>query len=702
MMSTRPVQQHIGLPVQFPCESMTAVLSQVFGFSSFRANQKSVCRAATAGRDVLLVMPTGSGKSLCYQLPGLLRGGTTLVISPLIALMEDQASKLKHKGISVATIHSGQDRGLTRQACRDYLQGILQFLLIAPERLRVPGFAEMLAKRTPALIAVDEAHCISQWGHDFRPDYRKLGPWLQGFRPTPVIALTATATPVVQEDICQQLGLQQPLRLIHGFRRDNLAIEVVEAAPSERMQLVKELVLPAERRPAIVYAPTRKQAEALAVSLSPLYPTAAYHAGLDGDRRRQVQQQFLEGKLEIMTATIAFGMGIDKADIRTVVHTALPGSIEAYYQEIGRAGRDGKPSRALLMHSYADRHTHDFFLERDYPDPAILAALYAQLRPEPQSRAALEQKLRIASETMDKALEKLWIYGGCGMDVRDNVSRGREDWRPSYVAQAEQKRLQIEQMMRLAEADQCRMSALVRHFGDTSDASTMCGLCDFCAPARCLAQQFRTASQAERRTLFRLLAMLRPGEVRSTGQLHRQLFPTAEMTRDEFEQVVGAMARAGLAETADAEFVKDGKRIPYRTLALTAAAAEVNEATPLALVIKQTAGLSKPGRRRPKVTPNIATSRSAVLGSASARLKEVPPYRESPLGQRLRHWRSEQARIRKVPAFRIFADRVLHAIVAQRPATIQDLLAIPGIGLSTVERYGLELCRLLHGDAAPE
>ena len=381
-----------------PDESLDALLHRAFGFAAFRANQEEVCRTVIEGRDALLVMPTGAGKSLCYQLPGLARGGTTLVISPLIALMEDQFRKLRDRGFAVECIHSGRGRAGSRQVCIDYLNGKLQFLFIAPERLRVRGFPEMLAKRKPTLIAIDEAHCISQWGHDFRPDYRLLGGYLPTLRPAPVIALTATATVVVQQDICNQLGLDHQASFIHGFRRSNIAIEVVETSPSQRPNLARELLSDPDRRPAIIYTPSRKQAESVAALLARDFTTAAYHAGLDADRRGRVQDRFLNGKLEVIVATIAFGMGIDKANIRSVVHTALPGSIEAYYQEIGRAGRDGEPSRAILMHSYADRHTHDFFFERDYPDVKLLDQIYGRLRAEPQPREFIEKQSRVPSE----------------------------------------------------------------------------------------------------------------------------------------------------------------------------------------------------------------------------------------------------------------------------------------------------------------
>src|ERR1700761_6826867 len=391
---------------------LSAILHRTFGHTEFRPHQQEVCEAAAAARDLLLVMPTGSGKSLCYQLPAMALGGTALVISPLIALMEDQAAKLTALGLRVARIHSGLDRAASRQACVDYLQGKLQFLFVAPERLRVPGFPEMLAKAKPSLVAVDEAHCISQWGHDFRPDYRMLGQYLPALRPAPVMALTATATPAVQKDIVAQLGMDAPKLFIHGFRRENLAIEVVEVPTPMRPTAICALLEKFERRPAIVYASSRKQSESLAEELARKMPAAAYHAGLDAETRERVQTAFQRGDVQVVVATIAFGMGIDKADIRTVIHAGLPSTLEGYYQEIGRAGRDGAPSRTFLMHSYADQRTRDFFLTRDYPPVDHLEKVFRFLNDEPQLVDEIRAKSKLSEEEFEKALEKLEIHGG--------------------------------------------------------------------------------------------------------------------------------------------------------------------------------------------------------------------------------------------------------------------------------------------------
>ena len=680
---------------------LTVLLHHAFGFDRFLPNQETVIQAVIEGRDVLLVMPTGSGKSLCYQLPAIARGGTTLVISPLIALMEDQVAKLKALGFVVESIHSGRRRMESRDVCRDYLAGKLQFLFIAPERLRVAGFPEMLAKRPVSLIVVDEAHCISQWGHDFRPDYRRLGQYVPNLRPAPVIALTATATQPVQDDIVTQLGLSKPARFIHGFRRSNIAIEVVEVSPSERSPLTRELLSDAGRRPAIVYTPTRKQAEALANELSVDHTAAAYHAGLDAERRKQVQEEFLAGKLQIIVATIAFGMGIDKADVRTVIHTALPGSIEAYYQEIGRAGRDGKPSRALLMHSYADRYTHDFFYERDYPDVAILESIYAMLEDQPQEKRELQKQALMDPEVFDRALEKLWTHGGAVVDYAENVTRGHDDWRQPYLAQGQHKRQQIELMIRYAESNQCRMANVVRHFGDVADGEKPCGICDYCAPQTCTAQRFRTATPTEHAALLRTVAELHAGGMKSTGRLYSELFPRKEMSRDDFENLLGGMARAGIVMLADAVFEKEGRQIPYRTARLTPAGSKLDARTPVNLVMKDQEPASSPSRRKRREKPTIpGKSRETPTYSPSIHKggranRPTDSKSDTAVEDALRAWRLAEARRLGVPAFRIFTDRALSGLLELRPATSSEMLSVPGIGLRIAEKYGKEICRIL-------
>jgi ATP-dependent DNA helicase RecQ len=694
--------------------NLEALLHQTFGFAEFRANQEAVCRAATDGRDVLLVMPTGAGKSLCYQLPAIARGGTALVISPLIALMDDQATKLTAAGLRVARIHSGLSRDEARQACRDYLDGTLQFLFIAPERMRVPNFPEMLARRKPSLIAIDEAHCISAWGHDFRPDYRTLGDFLPALRPAPVIALTATATPTVQRDIITQLKLTQPDLFIHGFRRHNLAIEVVELSKPRRNEFTATLLKEKSNRPAIVYAPSRKAAEELASTLGG--SAAAYHAGLDPATRERVQRHFLSGNLEVVVATIAFGMGIDKADVRTVVHTALPGSVEQYYQEIGRAGRDGKPSRTVLLHSFADRKMHDFFLERDYPAITDLTHVAALLTSDYQMPDLLRQRLQMDAETFDKAVEKLIAQGAANIDMGGNV-RAAEDaprsaaWRKGYDEQINFRRSQIDRMVQFAESAQCRMAALIQHFGDTDDGLRPCGHCDFCSPQSATAQTFRPPTAEEDRQLRAILRAL-DGQSRATGRLHTELSTgplrnTPAADRKVFDTLLDALTRSGLITLITDHWTNpEGNVVTYKKAALTHEGRTLTGPLPPDLLLKESSQATTTSRKKSKSSNSksgaVGTAKSSTASLKAERDQTTAAYTptQKSLEAKLRDWRKNEAAKTGKPAFIVFGDSVLHNLVVATPKTISQLLTVSGIGQEKADRYGAHLIALCRAEAA--
>lgn len=676
--------------------SLRSTLNEVFGFDDFRPYQEAVCTDVIKGEDVLLVMPTGAGKSICYQLPGLIRTGTTLVVSPLIALIDDQVTKLQAWGLRAEAIHSGRDRSQAQQTCRSYLQGTLDFLFIAPERLGVPGFLELLAKRKPSLIAVDEAHCISCWGHDFRPDYRLLAERLPKLRPCPIIGLTATATPLVQQDIEDQLAMNTPKRHTHGFRRKNIAVEVTEMPAPQRIDAVVSLLKDPANRPAIIYAPSRAKTEEAAAALADL-GAHGYHAGMPPSERFRIQESFLSGKSDIIVATIAFGMGIDKPNVRTIIHLALPSSVEGYYQEIGRAGRDGLPSQAILLHSYLDFRQHEFFLKRNYPELSYLSELRNQVGSDGIHKDAL-----LAGHDRDlgeSALEKLWVHGGLQITPDEMVYLGGDDWARRYKAQRDHREDQTQQMGRYAQNQNvCRMIFMIKHFGDNQDSGEDCGLCDICNPQVSQFRKVREPSSQEKIFLDHIIAFLYERlEPISKGKLYSLALETKGVSRSQYELWLAALSQAGLIKLESSQFRKDGRNISYYTVALTETCnpRKIDWQRVQIPDYHQRAGATgkAPSRNDARKTKRPAKDQAARAAPL------LPTDVDEGLLAHLKSWRLQEAHKRKVPAFCILPDRTLMTIAAERPHSESDLANMPGIGPARLKKYARQLLTLLKANA---
>ena len=580
-------------------DALLPLLKSTFGFDAFRGRQADVVDRVMAGARTLAVMPTGAGKSLTYQLPAVALDGCVVVVSPLIALMHDQLRGARAAGIRAASLTSvDADGAETRQRYRD---GELDLLYVAPERATGEGFRALLEARMPALFAIDEAHCVSEWGHDFRPDYRLLRPLLDAFPAVPRLALTATADRHTREDILVQLGIPADGLILAGFDRPNIRYAIRPRITPAR-QLVEFIA--ANPGPGIVYCPTRSGTERLAEQLAQATgrTVAAYHAGLDAELRARVQHDFVASEDGIVTATVAFGMGIDKPDVRFVAHAALPKSIESYYQETGRAGRDGDPAEAMMLWGADD-----------------FAKARMRLSELPEARVPGE-------------------------------------------------RVRLNALAALVETVECRRAQLLGHFGESPPPR--CGNCDNCldpgrqVDATVLAQKL-------------LSAVYRTGQ--SYGAGHIEAVLTGRSDERIAQRGHDKLSVFGIVEGDEARLIKP--------LVRTLVAREALETTEHGgLMLGPTARAMMKGEAAVLIAePPVKRTRREARGAAGA--GAANPIGD-PLFDALRATRRVLAAEANVPPYVIFHDAVLRAMATERPATLDAMGTIPGVGAKKLEAWG--------------
>jgi len=697
----------------FTIDQARAALTQHFGFSGFRPGQERAVAAVAAKRDTLVVLPTGGGKSLCYQVPALMLPGLTVVISPLISLMKDQVDALEARGLPAAFINSTLSSSEVADRLSRAERGTLKMLYVAPERFDFGSAAERLSAMGVSLLAVDEAHCISEWGHDFRPSYLRVGQVRERLGAPPTIALTATATPEVRRDIVRQLGLVNPEVVITGFDRRNLRYHVVRTRTDRDKDTALVRALREHEGQAVVYASTRRAVERVTQMLRRARIGAiAYHAGLDDDHRHDVQEAFMREDVRAIVATNAFGMGIDKANVRLVVHYAMPGTLEAYYQEAGRAGRDGLPSDCVLLHAFQDRFTHEYFIKSAYPERPLVERVYGVLQraadrtgiapltpaaiavrsdggvkereaesalrllahakavaPEPVSMSSLWVRLmatpaRIRAELGESdaaargLLRELWR--GAGKRFYDGIPVSPDMLPPGFGGMSGVRAL----------LDELQERQFVVWHGTGGGIRLM----DHAAPLTRFRIEWEIIDRRRRAELSKLDAM----QMYAYTKRCRRAFvlryfgdPDARSSCEGCDVCLGTHASA--AEGGDA---------PARTAPRTKRNAAKRDAPAPAPSVRQAPASSSPVAR-----PVVRHADRAPARSDAADLPDLGPNEIALVGA-LRTLRTELARAEHVPSYCIFPDRTLVEMALRRPDSFDTLASVHGVGPAKLDRYG--------------
>ena len=692
-------------------DELLRVLREKFHFSGFRKWQEEIIESLLTRRDAVVVMPTGSGKSLCYQLPALLLDGVTLVISPLIALMKDQVDGLVQNQVPATFINSALTPSEQGQRLREIQQGGYKLVYVAPERFRNAGFMEGIQSCRVSLFAVDEAHCVSVWGHDFRPDYLRLKGVIEKLNHPPVAALTATATPDVRHDIITQLGLRQPIAFVAGFDRPNLRFHVRKVeGEKDKIDAIMTL-LKKEAPRGIIYAATRKNVDTLtSVLRSNGYQAGSYHAGMEMESRKSVQDRFMEGSLPVVVATNAFGMGIDKADLRFVVHYDVPGSLEAYYQEVGRAGRDGKPATCLLLFNYADTFTQEFFIDGSYPPRDMIERTYEVVCDIGTDEIEMTQKA--LAERLGRSKSNEMAVSSCLkiLEKAGYLERGSEGEHQARLTL----RIEPEEIQRQVDGKSKYHKEIVDYCLDALDGSkdrTFLVDLDVMAFHLNLApEQLRRhlstlhhAGSIEYRPPFRgrglkLLLRVPVSELNVNFQEieRRSLFERKKLRRMIDYAYTDECLRRFILGYFGERMTKDGcdncsncldKEKPHASRTFT----------PLKKPIvfgrddlkRSPVPFGKSGIKAPSSLTGYTKKERVLkekLPEKSSEELDLPCHED--LFASLREMRLKLARASSLPPFVIFHDRTLRAISRQLPQTASELLAIKGCGEYKISAYG--------------